>query len=67
MYNVTIAKVEGGYKIEPTGRVAASLQEVHRWVRANFQVIPEERSKLEQELESSGKTSIERRVNKFRS
>ena len=60
LHSVTITKVEAGYKIEPTNHLAASLQEAHRWIRAKFQVTPEEWSKLEQDLDIFGKASIER-------
>ncbi len=65
LLTVTIAKVAEGYKIEPTSRIAATLQETHRWVRANFQVTPEEWFKLEADLEHSEKASIEVNAGKF--
>ena len=60
MFTVTIEKVEGGYKIVPTNHVAKDLRETERWVRANFQVTPEEWPELKAKLDSTGKASIER-------
>jgi hypothetical protein len=65
LYTVTVTKTEVGYKIEPLDRVAATLHETERLVRANYQVIPEEWSTLKAELERSGKASIERSLGKF--
>jgi hypothetical protein len=64
MYTVTITKVETGFKIEPTSHVASNLEEVHRWVRANFQVTPDEWSELRKDLDMSGKASIQRSAGK---
>lgn len=64
MYAATIVSVEDGFRIEPIGQELANTQEVYRSVRANFQVSPEEWSKLEWELEVFGETSIERSAGK---
>jgi len=65
MYTVTIAKVEDGFKIEPTDHLARNVEELYRWVRANFQVTPEEWSKLRRDLDTLGRASIERAAIKF--
>ena len=64
MFIVTIDKVEEGYKIEPTHHTAKDLRETELWVRANFQVIPEEWAELKAKLDSTGKASIERSAGK---
>lgn len=66
LITVTIAKVAEGYKIEPTGHIATTLQETYRWVRANFQVSPEEWSKEGADLERTGKASIQVNAGKFK-
>lgn len=65
LHTVTICKVPEGYKIVPTDRVCKDLLETELWVRANFQVTPEEWSELKPKLESAGKASIERNAGKF--
>lgn len=65
LLTITIAKVAEGYKIEPTSHIAATLRETHRWVRANFQVSPEEWSKVQADLAHTGKASIEINGGKF--
>ena len=66
MFTVTIDKVEDGYyKIVPTDHVAKDLRETELWVRANFQVTPDEWSKLKADLDRTGKASIERSAGKF--
>jgi len=65
MFTVTIERVEEGYKIVPTNHVAKDLRETELWVRANFQVGPEEWPKLKAKLDSTGKASIERSAGKF--
>lgn len=60
LYTVTIEKVEGGYKIVPTNRVAKDLKETKLWVRSNFQVYPEEWAAMKADLDRTEKASIER-------
>ena len=64
MFTITIEKVEEGYKIVPTDHVAKDLRETELWVRANFQVVPEEWAELKAKLDSTGKASIERSAGK---
>lgn len=64
MFTVTIEKVEGGYKIEPTNHLAKDQRETELWVRANFQVVPEEWTELKAQLDGTGKVSIERSAGK---
>src|ERR1017187_4841646 len=42
MFTITIEKIDGGYRILPTNHVAKDRRETELWVRANFQVVPEE-------------------------
>jgi hypothetical protein len=65
MFTVTIEKSEKGYKIEPTNRIAKDLRETELWVRANFQLGPEDWTKKKVELDSTGKTVIQISVGKF--
>jgi hypothetical protein len=65
MMTVTIEKVEAGYKILPSDHVAKDLQETERFVRTNFQVIPDEWAKMKSDLDRTGKASIERSLGKF--
>jgi predicted RNase H-like HicB family nuclease len=60
MFTITIDKVEEGYRIVPTNHVAKDQRETELWVRANFQVVPEEWAKLKAELDSTGRASIQR-------
>ena len=64
MYTVTIDKVKDGYRVVPTNHVAKDLRETELWVRNNFQVVPEEWSKLAADLDRTGKASIERSAGK---
>jgi hypothetical protein len=68
MFTVTIEKVEEGYKIATNNaihHVAKDLRETELWVRANFQIGPEEWPKLKAKLDSTGKASIEISAGKF--
>jgi hypothetical protein len=60
LYTVTIDEIGAGYKIVPTNHVANDLIETKIWVRANFQVDPDEWSELKAELDRTGKASIKR-------
>jgi hypothetical protein len=64
LYTVTIEKVEGGYKISPTNHIAKDLRDAEVWVRANFQVDPEEWAMLKADLDRTGKASIQRSASK---
>ena len=65
MYTVVINKCDEGYEIVPTNHVAKSLREAELWVRNNFQVVPEEWSKLVADIERTGSASIERSAGKI--
>jgi hypothetical protein len=61
MEAVNISKTAQGFEIGPFAPyLAKDLQEAEKWLRANFQVVPEEWAKLKRELESTGHASIER-------
>jgi hypothetical protein len=65
LYAVTIEKVESGYKIVPTNHVAKDLRETELWVRANFQVDPEEWDMLKADLARTGNASMQRSAGKL--
>ena len=65
MFTITIEKIDGGYRILPTNHVAKDRRETELWVRANFQVVPEEWSRLKAELASTGRASMQRSSGKF--
>ena len=48
----------------PTNHVAKDLREAELWVRANFQVVPEEWKKLKAELHNKGRASMQRSLGK---
>jgi hypothetical protein len=65
LYTVAVEKVERGYKIFPTNHVAKGLRDAELWVRANFQVIPEEWATMNAALVRTDKASIERSAGKL--
>jgi predicted RNase H-like HicB family nuclease len=64
LFTITIDKINEGYRIEPTNHVAKNLRETELWVRANFQVVPEEWVKLKAQLDSTGRASMQRSAGK---
>jgi predicted RNase H-like HicB family nuclease len=64
LFTITIDKINEGYRIVPTNHVAKNLRETELWVRANFQVVPEEWFKLKAQLDSTGKASMQRSAGK---
>jgi predicted RNase H-like HicB family nuclease len=65
MFTITIDKIDEGYRIVPTNHVAKDQREAERWVRANFQVVPEEWAKLKADLDSVGRASMHRSAGKI--
>jgi len=65
MFTITIEKVDEGYRIMPANHVATDLRETERWVRTNFQVVPEEWAELKAKLESIGRVSMQRSTGKI--
>lgn len=64
LYLVNINKTERGYEVLPTAHTCKDLRETELWLRANFQVTPNEWSDLRRRLESGGKVSFERSAGK---
>ena len=64
IFTITIEKIDGGYRILPTNHVAKDQRETELWVRANFQVVPEEWKKLKAELDNKGRASMQRSLGK---